>query len=174
VLKRRLAEVVLNETAGISAERNHTDLCRLLLDDYRLHKKKELKIAGWRFARHLEKTVGPIQARRATTRQFTDYIEQRREAGASDATINRELAIVRRGYTLAKQQDPPLVTKVPYIPKLKEDNVRQGFLEPDEYERLLEEVPLRSKRCSFAPIMSVRVRANCGKSGGSRWILLTA
>ena len=147
VLKRRLAEVVLDETrAVISAERTTiADLSQLVLADYRLRKTKEVKIAGWRYEKHLEKTLGPIQARRATTRHFTDYIEQRRGAGASDATINRELAIVRRGYTLARQQDPPLVTKVPYIPKLTEDHVRQGFLEPEQYEQLLEEVPLKLK-----------------------------
>jgi integrase len=34
---------------------------------------------------------------------------------------------------------------LPYIPKLEEDNVRQGFLEPEQYETLLEEFPQRLK-----------------------------
>src|SRR5215472_2514018 len=42
---------------------------------------------------------------------------------------------------LGAQEDPPLVHRQPAIPKLEEDNVRQGFLEQEQYERLLEELP---------------------------------
>jgi len=37
------------------------------------------------------------------------------------------------------------VPQVPVIHKLPEDNVRQGFLEPDQYERLLVELPANLK-----------------------------
>jgi integrase len=73
------------------------------------------------------------------------YIASRRNAGASDATINRELAIVRRGFKLGAREDPPLVHRQPAIPVLEEDNVRQGFLEQDQYEKLLEELPANLK-----------------------------
>jgi integrase len=33
----------------------------------------------------------------------------------------------------------------PAIPKLQSENVRQGFLEPEQYERLLEELPVNLK-----------------------------
>ena len=56
---------------------------------------------------------------------------------------HRELSIIRRGFTLAKQSEPPVVHRVPYMPKLEEDNVRQGFLEPDQYEKVLVELPQR-------------------------------
>jgi hypothetical protein len=52
------------------------------------------------------------------------YVADRRHTGASDAIINCELAIVRRGFTLAMQHDPPLLARIPYIPKLEEDNTR--------------------------------------------------
>jgi integrase len=48
-------------------------------------------------------------------------------------SINRELAIIRRGFSLALREDPPLIRKAPYIPKLEEDNARQGFVEQAEY-----------------------------------------
>lgn len=69
----------------------------------------------------------------------------RRTAGASDATINRELAIVRRGFKLGAREDPLLVQRQAVIPVLDEDNVRQGFLEQDQYERLLEELAANLK-----------------------------
>jgi integrase len=65
--------------------------------------------------------------------QVKSYISSRRSEGAADATINRELAIVRRGFSLAMQADPPLVARVPFILKLDEDNARQGFLEHGQY-----------------------------------------
>ena len=77
------------------------------------------------------------QTRVAATENLRTFIEERQKAGAENATINRELAIVRRAFALAMREDPPLVRKLPYIPQLEEDNVRQGFLEHEGYEQLL-------------------------------------
>jgi len=63
------------------------------------------------------------------------------EQGASNATINRELAIVKRAFHLGAQSDPPSVLRVPHIPTLEENNVRTGFLEHDAYLRLRGELP---------------------------------
>lgn len=52
---------------------------------------------------------------------------------------------MRRGFKLGAQEDPPLVHRQLAISKLHEDNVRQGFLEQDQYERLLEELPASLK-----------------------------
>lgn len=48
---------------------------------------------------------------------------------------------MRRGFTLALREDPPLVRRAPYIPKLEEDNVRQGFIEQGQYLVLREALP---------------------------------
>jgi integrase len=48
---------------------------------------------------------------------------------------------VRRSFSLALREDPPLVQRAPYIPKLEEDNVRQGFIEQGQYLMLREELP---------------------------------
>ena len=71
-------------------------------------------------------------------------MESCRQAGASDATINRELTIVRRGFTLGFRAQ--IVARQPYIAMLEEDNVRQGFLEPELYDKLLEELPVRRRQ----------------------------
>jgi integrase len=86
------------------------------------------------------------------------YVERRRAEGASNATVNRELAVLRRGFALAKQADPPLVTREPHIPKLPEENVREGFLEYDSYRTLLTALPDHLK-CLFVVAYHVGCRS---------------
>jgi integrase len=52
--------------------------------------------------------------------------------GAEAATINRELALLKRMFTLAVQAGK-LHTK-PHIPMLREDNTRRGFFEREQFE----------------------------------------
>jgi integrase len=89
--------------------------------------------------------VGILLASKFTTRHVREYVDDRRSQGASEATINRELSIVRRGFSLGYREEPPLVRRIPHIPKLEEENVRSGFIEVDHYERLLAELPDRLK-----------------------------
>ncbi len=55
------------------------------------------------------------------------------------ATVNRELIWVKHMFTLAMRAGK-LLTK-PHIPMLKENNVRQGFFEPDQIEEVLAKLP---------------------------------
>ena len=73
-----------------------------------------------------------------------DYITQRlgettkRGDLPSKATLNRELAALMRMLTLGAKSHPPKVLHVPFIPRLREDNVRQGFFSIEEYRAVLE------------------------------------
>ena len=61
--------------------------------------------------------------------------------GASNATINRELSALKRILNLGAQQTPAKVNRVPHIPMLKENNVRQGFFEHDQFLAMREQLP---------------------------------
>jgi integrase len=115
-------------------------LLGLLIYEYRRQDKADLYVAELRIKKHLLPTFGRIRACKLTSRNIRDYIESRKQA-ASNATINRELSILRRAYNLGALEDPPLVHRVPRIPKLKEDNVREGFLENHQYRTILGFLP---------------------------------
>jgi integrase len=120
---------------------------------------RDVNHVEYRYASNIEPLLGRLPAARFGQAQVRQYIESRRGAGASDATINRELAIVRRGFKLGAREDPPLVHRQPAIPVLAETNVRQGFLEQEQYEKLLEELPA-SLKALFVCAYHVGARKN--------------
>jgi integrase len=67
------------------------------------------------------------------------YVSQRLENGAANATINRELAALKRMFNLGLKSER--IYRKPYIPMLKEDNVRAGFFEHGEFIALQNALP---------------------------------
>jgi integrase len=57
-----------------------------------------------------------------------------REQGLSNATINRDLAALRRAFNLAFRAGK--IQKVPFFPHLKEASARSGFVEEPLYNKL--------------------------------------
>ena len=90
----------------------------------------------WQWQRHLGPRFSHVLATRVTTDAVTRYVGERREEGAANATINRELAALRRMFNLGKRSTPPKIREVPYIPLLRESNVRTGFVEDADFKRL--------------------------------------
>jgi len=63
------------------------------------------------------------------------------DEGAANASINRELAALKRMLNLGAQQTPPKLNRVPFIPMLKENNTRKGFFEHGDYLALRDALP---------------------------------
>ncbi len=64
---------------------------------------------------------------------------QQLEAEYSHAEINRQLSVLKRVFTIAVQGRKLLHR--PHIPMLKEDNVRTGFFEPDQFAAVYARLP---------------------------------
>ena len=67
-----------------------------------------------------------------TTADIETFKAQRLEQGASNGAINRELAWLKRLFTLAVRGGRLLAR--PHIPMLQERNVRTGFFEREQFE----------------------------------------
>ncbi|HEY7163679.1 MAG TPA: site-specific integrase [Candidatus Binatia bacterium] len=67
------------------------------------------------------------------------YISQRQQTGAAGASINRELAALKRMFSLAIQAGK--LSSKPHVPMLNEDNARQGFLNHSDFLTLREKLP---------------------------------
>jgi len=111
------------------------DLCDLLERDYRTHQRHSLVHLQCRLERHIRPALGALRASSISTVTISAYIERRQEANASAATINRELAVIRRAYALGRRSGAILTA--PFIDLLPEDNVRQGFFNEDHFRAVL-------------------------------------
>jgi len=141
LLKKREGEISEGKLPGIYFDRVKFDeLAEGFLRDYRINQKKSIDRAE-RSVNHLKKQFEGYRATQITTPKIEAYIEQRLNEGAANATINRELAALKRMFNLGARQTPPRVDRVPYIPMLKENNIRQGFFEHGEFIALREKIP---------------------------------
>ena len=77
------------------------------------------------------------------------YTVKRQQAGAANATINRELAALKRLLRLAAQGEK--ITRVVHINMLREDNVRRGFFEREQFEAVRRHLPEALRPVASSP-----------------------
>jgi integrase len=135
-----------------------------VLNDYRANKKKSLVDTQRRIERHLKPWFGGRRMAAITTSDIRAYIAARQQEttvfrsaftftardgskrhvperrdtieAVSNGEINRELTVLKRMFSLAIQSGKLL--QKPHIALLKEDNVRVGFFERDQFQAVLQ------------------------------------
>ena len=110
-----------------------------LTNDFRTNGRRSLDEVERKIRLHLEPYFGQRRMSAITTANVRAYIALRQQQGAANATINRELAALKRMFTLATQADK--VLHRPYIPMLRENNVRSGFFERAEFDAVRAALP---------------------------------
>ncbi|MCX5815317.1 MAG: tyrosine-type recombinase/integrase [Proteobacteria bacterium] len=141
LLKLREGQVEEGKFPGLQVNRTRfNDLKDGFLLDYKINNKKSLDRAELSF-KHLETFFGNCKATDITTNRIKEYITKKQDEGMANGSINRTLAALKRSFSLALRQTPPIVASMPYIPMLKENNVRTGFYSYEEYVSILDKLP---------------------------------
>lgn len=141
-LKLRTAEVTTGAVTGLTPKKTRiTELAEDFLRDYKINGKASIDDAEARWRLHLEPYFGRLRAAQVTSVLLDKYVDRRQQQGAANATINRELAALKRMFHLGHQATPPKIYYIPHFPRLAEDNVRQGFLDDSQYAALLDYCP---------------------------------
>ena len=74
-----------------------------------------------------------------TRADVTNYRVQRLDAGAAPATVNRELAALKRMFSFAVKGER--LQRMSYIEMLTERNVRRGFFDRPQFEAVRAHLP---------------------------------
>jgi integrase len=110
-----------------------------LITDYSINKRRSIEELKRRCRLHLSPFFAGRFASAITTAEVRRFIALRQQAGAANAEINRELAALKRAFSLAVQAGK-LMHK-PHIPMLQENNVRTGFFEREQFESVRHHLP---------------------------------
>ena len=136
-LRLVLAAQDRGELVGSDVERTtFADLAKWIRADYVNNGNDSLPRLNQSLA-HLERWFGEDRASRITDERVELYKAARLEEKAKPATVNRELAALRRMFKLARRRVPfpPLITM------LQERNVRRGFFEEEQFRAVLSQLP---------------------------------
>jgi integrase len=192
LLKRRLAEVMTD--TFVPRQNIKVDaLIEDVLDDHRANDRKSTENVEARWRLHLAEFFSRVKACDVKTDRVQRYIKHRLDQGAERATVNRELALLKRALRLAFRSGK--LKALPYVPMLKESNTRRGFLELEGYARLANECAkvglwlralleiaytfgfrlgeLRSMRCRQLNLLAGTISLETSKNGEPREAYMT-
>jgi integrase len=113
-----------------------------LLADYRRREIKDLHHVELRLKpdKPLRVTFGPRRASALATADVVRYVNDRKAAERANATINREVEILRRALRLGIETKR-ILRMPPFPKKLREKNARQGFFELEDFRKVLAHLP---------------------------------
>jgi integrase len=135
-----MGEIAEGRFIGPRASRvTFEELVEGLFSDYEVNGKKSLKWVRIKVKKHLMPFFAGRKAREITTADVEAYIRTRQREKASNGEINRELSALKRMFSLGIRGEK--IVRRPYIPRLEERNIREGFFEIWEFQALLAKLP---------------------------------
>ena len=128
--------------------------------EYTVNQRDSLSHLKRRIALHLAPWFRGRRMAKITSADVNAYVKRRHENDAAAASINRELAILKRAYTLAIRAGKLLPAHRPYIAMLAERNVRTGFFEAEQFQAVRNRLPKALQPVAgFAYLTGWRVRS---------------
>jgi integrase len=143
-LKRRLGELAAEQHGGrafVGPQQERVTINELLdgLErDYKLRDKWSVKV--YSVVKPLREYFGTWRAVEVTSEAAGKYIENLREDGYSNSTINHRAQLLRQAFKLAIRNK--VVSAAPFIPRLSEvGSEREGFFETRDFEAVVAHLP---------------------------------
>jgi integrase len=163
LLKARLKQVERPGFVGPKEDKwTLADMKARIEADYDRKENRSLKTVEYCF-KHLEAAFQFHRVIDITTPVVEKYTADRLKSGSARASINRELAYLRRGFKLMlKARDISAIPAV--IELLQGENVRKGFIAPGDFAALLEKIPDTDVRDLVAFLYNAGWRSGEGKS----------
>lgn len=137
LLKKRLAECGKSGPRVDEEKITFADLREIVENDYKANGRKSLPTVQRAFD-HLSDTFKGWRAVDITTDRIKAHIAARKEEGAANSTINKELAALKRAFSL--MEEAARLSRAPHVPKLKTNNTRENFLTMGDVEAVCEEI----------------------------------
>lgn len=140
LLSKRVGAVANGESVAPYRERlTFTDAMQTVVDDQHLRDRRSVADTERRIRLHLTPYFGGRLLLNIDSSTITAYCVHRKAEEAGPATINRELAILKRAFRLAVRSRK--LASTPHIEMLEEPEARQGFFEQAEYAAVRAELP---------------------------------
>ncbi|MGD0291839.1 MAG: site-specific integrase [Candidatus Binataceae bacterium] len=140
LLKLRLGQAAIGMPVGPQIERTTLgEILNMVEVDYAANGRKSLARVK-HAATHLKEFFDACaKARVITSDRISAYQAERLEQGAKPATVNYELAVLRRAFRLGSRAGK--VAARPEIQMLHVENTRKGFFEPEQYRAVVKHLP---------------------------------
>lgn len=139
ILRTREAGVERGEPVTAGRRLRFDEAVKAVVADYQANGRRTQALVERRIAKHLTPVFTGRRLASLSTAEVRAYIKGRQDAGAANATVNRELAILRRAFVLAVHDGR--LTFRPHVPMLEEHNTRAGFFERDQAEAIRRHAP---------------------------------
>ena len=136
----RVGRVARGEHVDPRMDRTTYEVAREdLLTYYRVHGTRDVAEAEGRLA-HLDPYFTGTPIARIGPAEVEAYARHRQQAGAANATANRELATLSKMLRLAFERGK--LMRAPIIKKLREADPRSGFVSRPEFDAIVKHLPV--------------------------------
>jgi integrase len=142
LLDRRVGAIASGTVVTPRLERlTFAEAAQDVLRDYRVNGKRSVADVERHLKLHLLPFFGQVRLSAISTPTVREYITRRQAEtpAPSNATVNRELAVLKRAFSLARASGSLIVP--PHVPALRENNVRRGFFEAEQVNAVCRHLP---------------------------------